>query len=190
MIRTCVVGIWESRKQMRSGWQRKPQSKIHTGERSGGGGENWVMGVISLEPTDSGGRRTPWEEAEQLRDCRGQELASSTGSDSLGQILPLFPTKRRQAVVTADLSLEHTDWTLGQKKAGWWNPAERGSIPEKMSCPAYPPSPCSYQIWSRANRDVSTGRCSMLLRGISEMETERMDAEKKSQIVERVMLKL
>lgn len=76
------------------------------------------MGVISLEPTDSGGRRTPWEEAEQLRDCRGQELASSTGSDSLGQILPLFPTKRRQAVVTADLSLEHTDWTLGQKKAG------------------------------------------------------------------------
>ena len=47
-----------------------------------------------------------------------------------------------------------------------------------MSCPAYPPLPWSYQIWSGANRDVSTGRCSMLLRGISEMETERMDAEK------------
>ena len=62
MIRTCVVGIWESRKQMRSGWQKKPQSKIHTGERSCGGGEKWAVGVISLELTDSGGRRTPWAE--------------------------------------------------------------------------------------------------------------------------------
>lgn len=62
MIRTCVVGIWESRKQMRSGWQKKPQSKIHTGEWSCGGGENWVVGVISLELTDSRGRRTPWAE--------------------------------------------------------------------------------------------------------------------------------
>lgn len=62
---------------------------------------------------DSVGRRHS-----RLRHCWGQELASSTWSDSLGQILPLFPIKRHQAVVTADLGLEHTEWTLGQKKEG------------------------------------------------------------------------
>lgn len=66
-----------------------------------------MVGVISLELTDSGGRRTPWAEG---------TADSVTAGDRKNS--PTFPIKRHQAVVTADLSLEHTEWTLGQKKAG------------------------------------------------------------------------
>lgn len=70
------------------------------------------MGVVSLELTDSVGRRIRGD------DCRGQDLADSTWSDRLDQLLPLFPIRWHQAVETVDLSLECSVWALGQKKAG------------------------------------------------------------------------
>jgi len=71
------------------------------------------VGVVSMELTDPVGRRHVGVTA---RDGTWQRALGV--SDSLGQLLPLFPTKRHQAMETADLILEQRVWARGQKKAG------------------------------------------------------------------------